>query len=72
MGSWNSKFRNLKSMSAKWLFELINEDGLWQTIIRNKYLTGQTIGMVERKPGDSHFWSGLMKAKEAVWIFPFK
>jgi hypothetical protein len=69
MGSWNSKFRNLKSMSAKWLFELINENGLWQKIIRNKYLTGQTIGMVERTPGDSHFWSGLMKAKEAFLMY---
>jgi hypothetical protein len=36
---------------------------LWQTILRNKYLAGQTIGKVDRKPGDSHFWSGLMKAK---------
>jgi hypothetical protein len=59
--SWNSKLRNSKSMSVK----LINEDGLWQTIIRNKYLAGQTIGKVDRKLGDSHFWSGLMKVKEA-------
>jgi hypothetical protein len=48
---------------SKWLFKLINEEGLWQTILRNKYLTRQTIGKVDRKPGDSHFWAGLMKAK---------
>jgi hypothetical protein len=36
---------------------------LWQTILRNKYLTRQTIGEVKRRPGDSHFWAGLMKAK---------
>jgi hypothetical protein len=41
----------------------LNEDGLWQTILRNQYLAGQTIGKVDRKPGDSHFLFGLMKAK---------
>jgi hypothetical protein len=42
---------------------LLNEDGLWKTILRNKYLAGQAIGKVDRKPGDSYFWSGLMKTK---------
>jgi hypothetical protein len=51
---------------SKWLFKLINEDGMWQTILRNKYLTNQTIGKVDRKFGDSHFWAGPMKAKEIV------
>jgi hypothetical protein len=32
-------------------------------ILRNKYLSNQTIGEVDRKPGDSHFLSGLMKVK---------
>jgi hypothetical protein len=41
----------------------MNEDGLWQEILRKKYLTNQTIGKVEKKPGDSHFWTGLMNAK---------
>jgi hypothetical protein len=35
-----------------------------QIIFRNKYLTNQIIGKVDRKSGDSHFWAGLMKAKE--------
>jgi hypothetical protein len=34
-----------------------------------KYLRHYTIGKVERKPGDSHFWSGLMKAKEAFLMY---
>jgi hypothetical protein len=42
----------------------MNEEGLWQTILRNKHLKNQTIGKVVRKSGDSHFWSGLMKVKE--------
>jgi hypothetical protein len=36
---------------------------LWQQILRKKYLSNQTIGKVDRKPGDSHFWSALMKVK---------
>ena len=27
-----------KSLLGKWLFELINEDGTWQQLIRRKYL----------------------------------
>jgi hypothetical protein len=63
LGIQNLEIQN-KCLLSKWLFKLINEDGLWQTILRNKYLTGHTIGKVERKPEDSHFWVGLMKAKE--------
>jgi hypothetical protein len=48
------------------LFKLINEDGLWQMILRNKYLSNQTIGKVKRKPEDSHFWTGLMKVKKKL------
>ena len=24
---------------SKWLFKLLTEDGVWQTLLRNKYLT---------------------------------
>jgi hypothetical protein len=46
------------------LFRLINEVGVWQTILRNKYLKNRTITQVQHQPGDSHFWSGHMKVKE--------
>jgi hypothetical protein len=48
---------------SKWLFKLINKDGLWQTIIRKKYLSNETIKKSQKKPGVSHFWAGLMNAK---------
>ena len=51
-------------MLGKWLFKLINEDGLWQNLLRNKYLKSCTLSKVGRKPGDSHFWSGLLKVKD--------
>jgi hypothetical protein len=55
LGIQNLEIQN-QCLLSKWLFKLINEDGLWQTIIPNKYLAGQTIGRVDRKPEDSHFW----------------
>ena len=37
---------------------------MWQQLLRKKYLRNRTIGQVTKKPGDSHFWSGLMKVKD--------
>jgi hypothetical protein len=37
---------------------------MWQQILKRKYFRNKTIGEVQVKPGDSHFWSGLMKIKE--------
>ncbi|WVZ62207.1 hypothetical protein U9M48_011977 [Paspalum notatum var. saurae] len=53
---------------SKWLYKLINENGIWQQLLRKKYLKNKTIGEVFWKPGDSHFWSGLMKDK---WLGNF-
>jgi hypothetical protein len=53
-------------LMSKWLFKLINEEGLWQTLLKRKYLKDLPLGSVERKPGDSQFWSGLMKVKHKV------
>jgi hypothetical protein len=68
LGIQNLEIQN-QCLLSKWLFKLINEEGLWQTILRNKYLTRQTIGKVDRKPRDSHFWTVLMKAKEAFLVY---
>jgi hypothetical protein len=53
-----------KCLLSKWLFKLINEEGLWQEVIRKKYICNKSIGQVRRKPGDSHFWTGLMKVRD--------
>ena len=53
-----------KCLLSKWLFKLTNEDGIWQQILRNKYLGSKTLTQVEKKPGDSQFWSGLMSVKK--------
>jgi hypothetical protein len=48
---------------SKWLFKLFSEKGVWQTLLRNKYLKDRTITQVEYMLGDSHFWFGLTKVK---------
>ena len=53
-----------KCLLSKWLFKLINEEGTWQSILRNKYLINKTITQVEHMPGDSHFWADLLGVKD--------
>jgi hypothetical protein len=68
LGIQNLEIQN-QCMLSKWLFKLINEEGLWQTILCKKYLARYTIGKVERKPGDLYFWLGLMKAKASFLMY---
>jgi hypothetical protein len=46
-----------KSLLSKWLFILINKDGAWQQLIRNKYLRDRSITQVTKRPDDSQFWT---------------
>lgn len=54
---------------SKWLFKLLNKDGLWKTILRKKYLANQTLGKAQKRPGVSHFWAGLMDAKQSFFRY---
>jgi hypothetical protein len=61
---WGCKHRGAEQvLLSKWLFKLMNEDGQWQQILRKKYLTNQTLGQVQKRSGDSQFWTGLMNVK---------
>ncbi|WVZ49806.1 hypothetical protein U9M48_001132 [Paspalum notatum var. saurae] len=53
-----------KCLMSKWLFKLANEDGIWQNLLRAKYLRSKPLGNGTQKPGDSHFWAGLMDVKD--------
>jgi hypothetical protein len=48
----------------KWLDKLINQEGVWQELLHNKYLNNKTMSQVTVQPHDSPFWRGLMKVKE--------
>jgi hypothetical protein len=53
-----------KCLLSKWLFKLLNEQGVWQELIKNKYLHSKSLSQVKAKPMDSPFWRGLMKSKD--------
>jgi len=42
-----------KCLLSKWLFKLINGDGVWQKLLKNKYLRDKTLSQVQYMPGDS-------------------
>ena len=46
------------------MFKLLNEEGLWQDILRKKYLQNKTLSQVKKRRGDSQFWTGLMEVKD--------
>jgi hypothetical protein len=56
-----------KGLLAKWLVNLLNTEGLWQTLLANKYLRSKSLTQVKAKPFDSHSWRGLMKIKDEVF-----
>ena len=62
LGVHNLEIQN-QCLLSKWLFKLINEQSVWQDLLKRKYLGTKSITQVERKQGDSYFWSGLMKVK---------
>ena len=53
-----------RCLLSKWLFKLLNEEGIWQELLHNKYLSQKTLVEVQEKPTDSPFWKGLMRVKE--------
>jgi hypothetical protein len=57
-----------KCLLSKWIIKLINQDGLWQQVLNKKYFKGKTLSQVERRNGDSHFWSRLMEIKKLVLV----
>ena len=68
LGIQDLEIKNIALLS-KWVYKLLTENGVWQEIIRNKYVGSNAISQIHWKPGDSHFWSGVMKAKEFFFQF---
>ena len=60
-----------RALLGKWLFKLLSEDGIWQTLIRRKYVGDKAVSQVVWKPGDSHFWAGLMATKKYFFSHMF-
>ena len=64
LGIQNLDIKN-KCLLSKWLFKLLNEEGMWQELVRNKYLKNKPLGACVKKTSDSHFCKGLMNVKES-------
>ena len=62
MGILNLEIQN-KCLLSRWLYRLLNSDGMWQTILRKKYLRSKTITQVQHINVDSQFQAGLMSVK---------
>jgi hypothetical protein len=63
LGILNLRWMNI-SLVTKWLWKLEKEDGLWQTIVKEKYMKGKPLSVLKKKQGDSQFWRGIMDSKE--------
>jgi hypothetical protein len=63
LGVSNLAIKNICLLN-KWLYKLLNEDGMWQQLLKNKYLGDKSLIQIFRRPDDSHFWSGLMNIKD--------
>ena len=53
-----------RCLLSKWLYKILNEEGVWKEILVNKYLGSKTLSQVQVKPLDSPFWKGIMKVKD--------
>jgi hypothetical protein len=67
LGVHDLEVKNL-ALLGKCLFKLLTEDGVWQTLLKRKYIGSKALSQVLWKPGDSHFWAGLMASKK--FFFP--
>jgi hypothetical protein len=67
LGITNLDIQNICLLS-KWLFKLLNEDGMWQTLLKRKYLNNKVLTQVVKRPGDSQFWKGLMDIKDVFFL----
>jgi hypothetical protein len=52
------------SLLCKWWWKVEKEDGLWQQIVKFKYLRNSSILEVKHKVSDSPMWSDLLKIKD--------
>lgn len=63
LGIENLDIQN-KCLLSKWIFKLLNENNMWQELLRNKYIKDKTLGSCVKKPADSHLLKSLMNIKD--------
>lgn len=70
--AWGQVLRQLRrpfdwsprGLLCKWWWKLEQEEGLWQDLVKAKYLSKASIHTVTHKLHDSPIWYDLLKIKE--------
>jgi hypothetical protein len=57
------------SLLGKWLFKRLTENGVWHTLLKRKFMGTKALSQVLWKPGDSHFWAGMMATKKFLFHY---
>jgi hypothetical protein len=68
VGIMNIDIQN-QCLLSKWWYKLMNEHGIRQDLLRQKYMQDKAIGQIRRKLEDSQFWSDIMSVKELFLRF---
>jgi hypothetical protein len=56
------------SVLCKWWWKLETEQGLWQDIVKDKYLRNKSVATVTAKFNDSPCWKSLLKIKNTYLV----
>ena len=57
------------SLLAKWIWRLESSEGLWQQIVRSKYIKGNPLITFGEKQEDFHFSKGMMSIKDLFYKY---
>jgi hypothetical protein len=68
LGVLNLGFMN-DALLTKWLWNLENSNGLWQSIITGKYIKGKPLISVKQRHNDSQFWKKLLSLREVFFKY---
>jgi hypothetical protein len=66
LGIKNLRVINICLM-CKWLWKFESEKGIWQGIVNNKYVHGNSILNIGPRVGDSPVWSDILKSESIIF-----
>lgn len=52
------------SLLAKWWWKLEHEEGLWQDLVKQKYIKNKCLSQVKHKQSDPPVWTDLLKVRD--------
>lgn len=55
------------ALLSKWLWNIENSNGLWQEIIKAKYIKDVPLISVKVRQNDSHFWRAILGLRDEFY-----